>query len=245
MFEEFGLNYYENKALETIIREQLTVKEIIKKSGIPPGKVYSVLKSLSRRRIISESKDRPKKFYVERPTKIISALIEEKQGKDEELISRARMFVSTLPKDDGQEYFFRIGTTPEDNKEIQLKAFMDAKKEVCQILNSKHKPNMNRKNKDEWEEAIKDAIHRGVKFRALYHKDTQVPESLTKLPKDKFIIRRTSNDMYRIDIIDNKKVLIKVVYDDPMMFGGLIYIENEKLAKNLKTIFEDMWKNSG
>jgi sugar-specific transcriptional regulator TrmB len=243
MFQEFGLNYYENKALEVIIRERLTVKEIIQKSGIPSGKIYSVLKSLSKRGIILQSNSRPKNFYVENPAKVVSALIEEKQSKDEEIVSRARMLVNTLPADN-REYFFKIGTSTSENREIQLKVFNDAKKEVCQILNSKHKPRMNRQNKDEWENAIKDAIHRGVKFRALYHKDTQVPPYLSKLPKNRFEIRRTSNDIYRIDIVDNRKVMIKIVYDDPLMFGGIIFVENEKLAKNLKVIFEDLWKNS-
>jgi len=243
MFQEFGLNYYENKALEVIIRERLNVKGIIKNSGIPPGKIYSVLKSLSKRGIITQSNSRPKNFYVENPAKIISTLIEQKQAKDEEIVSRARTLVSTLPADN-QEYFFKVGASTSENREIQLKVFNDAKKEVCQILNSKHKPNMNRQNKDEWENAIKYAIRRGVKFRALYHKDTQIPQNLSRLPKDKFEIRRTSNDMYRIDIVDNKKVMIKIVYDDPLMFGGIIFVENEKLAKNLKAIFEDLWKNS-
>ncbi|MGV8171975.1 MAG: TrmB family transcriptional regulator [Candidatus Woesearchaeota archaeon] len=244
MFEELGLNSYESKAFEAIIRDRLTVKEIINQTRIPPGKIYSVLKSLSKRGIILESKDRPKKFYVDNPAKIVSSLIEHKQNSDEELISKVRMLVSTLPKDNNKEYFFRIGTTSEDNKDIQLKVFMDAKKEVCQMLNSKHKPGMNRKNKDVWEDAIKDAIARGVKFRAIYHKDTQIPSAIEKLPKDKFSIRRTTQEIYRIDIVDNKKVMIKIVHDDPMMFGGIIFVENEKLAKNLKAIFEDVWKNS-
>jgi sugar-specific transcriptional regulator TrmB len=244
MFQEFGLTYYEDKALSAIIRERLAVKEIIKKSGIPPGKIYSVLKSLSKRGIISESSGRPKEFYMENPAKIMSVLIESKQNRDEEAISHIRTLVNTLPKKQGQEYFFRIGTTSEDNKEIQLKVFADARKEVCQMLNSKHKPRMNRHNKDIWEDAIKDAVARGVKFRAIYHKDTQIPTTLEKLPKDKFAIRRTTQDMCRIDIVDNKKVMIKIVHDDPMMFGGIIFVENEKLAKNLKTIFEDMWKHA-
>jgi hypothetical protein len=50
--------------------------------------------------------------------------------------------------------------------------------------------------------------------------------------------------MYRIDITGNKKVMIKILCDDPLMFGGIVYIENEKFAKNLKIIFEEIWKNS-
>ena len=48
----------------------MNVKEILKNSGIPPGKIYSVLKSLSKRGIITQSNSRPKNFYVENPAKI-------------------------------------------------------------------------------------------------------------------------------------------------------------------------------
>jgi sugar-specific transcriptional regulator TrmB len=261
LFLEFGFNYYEDKALEAVIRESLTVKELIKKTNIPPGKVYSVLKSLSKRGIISVSSSRPQKYYIEAPAKLLSSLIEQKQSLDEDIISKARLLASSIPKNE-KDYFIKIGTTREDNKEIQLKIFRDAKVEVLQILNSLHKPEMNRAQKEEWENAIKDAINRGVKFRALYHTSTKIPENILKLADNKrqsealsisdkseklagrFEIRRTTNDTYRIDIVDNKKVLLKIVYDDPLIFGGLIFVENEKLAKNLKLLFEDMWKKA-
>jgi len=243
-FSDFGLTYYEDKAFDELIREELTVKELIKRTNIPPGKVYSVLKSLSKRGIVSQNFGRPKRFCVKNPSKVISLLIEHKQEHDEEIIRKTRLLMDAIPKGADKQYFFRIGTASEDNKEMQLKIFNDAKSEVCQILNSRHKPKSNRQQKDEWEKAISDAVSRGVVFKSLYHKDSSIPKALLKLPKDKFKIRRTTQDMYRIDIADNKKVLIKIVYDDPLMFGGLIYLEDEKFARNLKKIFDDMWNNA-
>jgi hypothetical protein len=38
--------------------------------------------------------------------------------------------------------------------------------------------------------------------------------------------------------------MIKIVSDDPLLFGGIVFVENEKLAKNLKAMFEDMWKKA-
>jgi sugar-specific transcriptional regulator TrmB len=244
VFSELGFTYYEDKALDAIIRESLTVRALIKKTKIPPGKIYSVLKSLSKRGIIKESSSRPKTLYIENPAKLMASLIEQKQNKDDDVISKARFLVSSIPKKEEKDYFFKIGTTREDNKEIQLKVFSDAKREVLQILNSSHKPSMNRQQKELWESEIKNASERGVKFRALYHRDTKIPENILKLPKNKFEIRRITQDMYRIDIIDEKKVMIKIVYEDSLLFGGIIFVENEKLAKNLKALFEDMWKKA-
>ena len=61
---------------------------------------------------------------------------------------------------------------------------------------------------------------------------------------DKFQIRRHDTDFVRCDIIDNKKVMIKIIQKDPLQFGGILFVENERLAENLKRIFEEMWENA-
>jgi sugar-specific transcriptional regulator TrmB len=244
MFQDFGLSLYEDRAVEALLRERMTARELLKRTPIPPGKLYSVLKTLEKRGIITSSSTRPKSFAIENPAKTISKLIEEKQQRDEETIAKARQAISALPRERSIDYFFRVGVTPEDNKEMQLKMFTDAKREVCQVLNSRHKPSMNRRSKDLWEEAIKEAVGRGVHFRALYHESTRIPSSILSLPKNRFEIRRTDKEMERLDIVDGKRVMLKIISDDPLLFGGVISVENERLAKNLQAIFEDLWKRS-
>ena len=126
-----------------------------------------------------------------------------------------------------------------------MRCFNEAEEEVCQILNIYHKPKTNRKNKTLWENAIVDAVNRGVVFRAVYPKKTVLPEILEKLSTDNpdmFQVRRIDTDFIRCDIIDSKKVLIKIVWEDPILFGGVIFIENKELAENLKNIFEEIWE---
>ena len=91
------------------------------------------------------------------------------------------------------------------------------------------------------------AINRGVIFKSIYPEKWSLPRILHQLNKKnprKFQIKRYNTDFVRCDIIDNQKVLIKLVQQDPLQFGGVFFIEDEKLAENLKNIFEEMWEQA-
>lgn len=251
MFEELkslGLDNYESKALNSLLKEQLNLKELSKKSEIPFGKVYSVVKSLKEKGFVKETNSRPKLIYVENASEVLAMLINEKQRKERLLIDNLRQKATEIDKQKGKHTpFFQIGTSVEDNKKIQLRTFVEAEKEVLQILNIHHKPKSNRESKTIWEKEINDAVNRGVIFKSLYPKKIILPKILMNLNKkypNKFQVRRFDTDFTRCDIIDNKKVLIKLVQEDPMQFGGVLFIENEKLAENLKRIFYELWRQA-
>jgi sugar-specific transcriptional regulator TrmB len=250
-FKNLGLNYYEDKALNVIIREKTNIKKLSKTSNIPPGKIYSVIKSLQDKGLILVSDSRPKYVYVDNASKIIERLIKEKQSKDElnynELlresinISKNKIESNTL---------IDIGYTQEDNVRIQSRVFEEAEHEVCQLFNDNHRPSTNRKNKTLWEEQIIAATKRGIIFKCIYPENIELPASLKKLssashksssPNKSFNVRRKNIQNYRIDIVDNKNVLIKFTYEDPLIFGGVMYIKDTKLASNLRKIFDDIW----
>jgi len=249
MIEELksiGLGHYEAKALEALVKEKLSLRELSKKSEIPFGKVYSVVKSLKEKNLVKETNSRPKLVYIENASEVISRLIKEKQEKEKRLNEELRLIATQFDKNKGRETrFFQIGTTIEDNKKIQLRTFIEAENEVLQIINIHHKPKSNRESKTIWEKEIVKAVKRGVTFKAIYPKEIELPIILKKLNKnhpEKFQIRRFDTDFARIDIIDGKKVLLKLVQQDPLQFGGVLFIENEKLAENLTRIFNEMWE---
>ena len=143
--------------------------------------------------------------------------------------------------------FFQIGTTIEENRKIQLRSFDEAKEEVLQIMNIHHKPTSNRESKTIWEKEIVKAVKRGVIFKAIYPKKTELPAILKKLMKEnpkRFVVKKFDTDFVRCDIIDGENALIKLVQRDPLQFGGVLFIENEKLAENLARIFNEMWENA-
>jgi sugar-specific transcriptional regulator TrmB len=244
-FQEFGLSYYESKALDVLLREHVTPKQLSRRAGVPPGKVYSVIAGLRRRGIIDETESRPKQLYIPDPSAAIARLISQRQHQDEALYAELRRLASEAAAVRSQpSRFFQLGTTIEENKEIQLRTFTEAQREVCQIINIHHKPRSNRQSKTAWEKEIDAAIHRGVSFRAIYPKATALPQLLQKLPKEQFCVRRLDTDFIRCDIIDGKKVLLKLVHEDPLAFGGIVFIEDERFARNLQRIFEQFWEQA-
>jgi len=246
--EQLGLTYYESNALEILLKEALTPKELSKKSKIPLGKVYSVILSLEQKNLVKQSETRPKKIYVENASAVVDRLISKKQDEHEQLLSDVRKIATEIDLSKSQPTkFFEIGTTIEDNKRIQSRTFNEAQKEVCQILNIYHKPKSNRQSKIRWEKEIENVIKREVIFRTIYPENCEIPPFLDKLNKtmpEKFQIKRLNTLFARCDIIDAKKVLIKLVHQDPINFGGVLFIENEKLAENIQKIFEQFWEEA-
>lgn len=243
--KQLGLSHYESKALETALKESLTARDLAKKAQIPLGKVYSIINSLEKKDLVKQTESRPKLVYVDNASTVISKLIEQKQRQDEQLISTIRELATEIDISKSKpSKFFQIGTDINDNKEIQLRSFIEAQKEVLQIINVHHKPKSNRESKTLWEKEIVKAIDRGVIFKAIYPKNTILPHILQKLNPKSFQVRRFDTDFARCDIIDGKKVLIKLVNEDPLQFGGVIFIENEKLAKNLTKIFNELWEQA-
>lgn len=247
-FKELGLNHYESKALTLLINKSLTLKKLSDGAEIPFGKVYSVVKNLKEKNLVKENNSRPKLVYVDDASEVVSKLINQKKEKENKLYGKTREFASKSDLSKNKKTrFFQIGTTVEENKEIQLRSFDEAKNEVLQILNIHHKPKSNRKSKTLWEKAISDAINRGVVFKAIYPKNLELPKNIQKLNKkypEYFQIKRIDTDFTRCDIIDNDKVMIKLVQKDPLQFGGIFFIENEKLNKNLRNIFYELWNNA-
>ena len=98
-----------------------------------------------------------------------------------------------------------------------------------------------------WEKEIVNAVKKGVVFRAVYPTNAVLPPILAQLNKkhqEKFQVKRIKTDYIRCDIIDSRKVLLKLVSPDALNFGGILFIENEKFAANLKKVFEQLWEEA-
>ncbi|MBI4017188.1 MAG: hypothetical protein HY363_05860 [Candidatus Aenigmarchaeota archaeon] len=246
--QRLGLSYYESKALAVLLKKTLTAKELSDEADIPAGKTYSVIISLQKKNLVQATTTRPKKFFVQQASSVLQELISKKQEEVQNLLTLVRTTATEIDKSKLQPTpFFDIGTTVEDNKRIQLRTFTEAQNEVSQIINVHHKPQSNRKSKTVWEKEIVSAVKRGVVFRAIYPANTVLPPILAQLHKkhpQKFQVKRLNTVYTRCDIIDDKKVLLKLVSPDPLNFGGVLFIENEKFAANLKKVFEQLWEEA-
>jgi sugar-specific transcriptional regulator TrmB len=201
-----------------------------------------VIKSLQNKGLILATDTRPKYVYVDNASKIIERLIKEKQSADERLFKELLQETTSISKNRIEpNTLMDIGYSQEDNVRIQSRVFEEAEHEICQLFNDNHRPNANRKSKTLWEEQIITAIKRGVQFKCIYPRDMELPDSLKRLSAKSFNTRRKDNQHFRIDIVDNKNVMIKFTYEDPLIFGGIIYIKDARLAMNLRKIFDDIW----
>ncbi|MFA5141572.1 MAG: helix-turn-helix domain-containing protein [Candidatus Woesearchaeota archaeon] len=246
--KSLGLSTYESRILEALFKKKHTLKELSKTADIPAGKVYSIAKQLLDKQLICSTEIRPKELYVSNASEVISRLMKEHELKQDKTMSLLRAVATSCDRNaERQTPFFEIGTTIEDNKRIQMRTFIEAEKEVLQILNIHHKPKSNRGSKSVWENAIGEAVDRGVLFKAIYPKGIKLPDFLERLSKSKsarFNIKRKDLDFTRCDIVDGKKVMLKLVHEDPLHFGGILFIENKELANNLKTIFMRFWEDA-
>jgi len=251
MIEELkflGLNHSEAKALDVLLKERISLRELSKNAGIPFGKVYSVIKGLKEKNIIKETNSRPKLIYIENASEILTKLIKEKQKKERDILESLREKISKIDHESKKETkFFEIGVSKEQKRNIQLRAFNEAEVEVLQILNIHHKPNLNRKHKTIYEKTIEKAVKKGITFKAIYPRSLDLPLILNKLNKKypkAFQVKRFDTDFVRCDIIDERATLIKLTQEDIISSGGSIFIENERLAENLKEIFEQFWEQA-
>jgi len=243
-----GLGRYEAKVLTILFKEKINLRDLSKKSGVPFGKVYSVVKNLGKKGLVQETNSRPKLIYVENASEVISKLIKEKQDKEKMVNEKLREMTTKIDKGKKRATkFFQIGVSKEERREIQLRTWREAQDEILQILNIHHNPKVNRQSKIIYEKEIEQAVKRGVKIKYLFPKNKQLPKILEKLHNKKpalFQVRRLDTSFPRCDIVDGKKVLMKLAHEDVANSGGSIFVENEKLAENLIKIFNEMWEQA-
>jgi sugar-specific transcriptional regulator TrmB len=223
----------------------VNLKQLSRQAGIPFGKVYSVIAALRQKGLVAETPGRPKQVHVPDAQAVLARLIEQRQRQDDALYAELRALGSELATAQSRpSRFLQLGTTVAENRELQLRAFTEAEREVCQVLNVHHKPKSNRASKTPWEREIGNAIRRGVAFRAIYPCSVTLPPLLARLPEDRFQVRRLDTGFTRCDIIDGRKVLLKLVHPDPLAFGGAVFIEDGKFARNLQGVFETFWEQA-
>ncbi|MBN1793109.1 hypothetical protein JW826_05490 [Candidatus Woesearchaeota archaeon] len=243
-----GLSTYESRALHAILKKQHTLKELIRSARVPAGKAYSVCKSLVAKGLVKESDSRPKVLFVESASNTVRKLIDKHQGERDSVVSQLQSFATGLDRSQGRStLFFEAGSTNEDNQRIQLRVFREAKKEVLQVMNMHHKPRSNRGSKLLWEHEIEKAIGRGVSFRCIYPVKAVLPEILESLSRNKtesFQVRRLDLDYPRFDVVDGKKSLVKLVHEDTLAFGGVVFLEDKAFSQNLRSVFFKFWNEA-
>jgi len=264
LLKELGLSNYEAEAYLKVV--ELCVAEageICKKTKIPFGRVYQELNSLASKGLIEVQNTRPKKYRARKPRFAFKTLLQQKRAnmetqlqktieaasQIEEIISKE---IPTAPK---ERTFWTTAVGIEEAVEMIRSNFEEAEKEICIILHHTHpQEECDFKGSEAtiFNEAIK-ATERGVKIKALLTEEFIITEM--KILKEQGIKEKIMDNIeIRVmkratpsyfEVIDAEKVVLKVNNPkNPAQILAITKIWDVKLAKEIRAIFEEMWKEA-
>ncbi|MFX1295441.1 MAG: TrmB family transcriptional regulator [Promethearchaeota archaeon] len=134
------LSNYEIKAYITLIfSNNLTAREISKKSNIPSGRIYDVLDQLREKEIIEVQKSRPKIFRALPPNQVLNNLIShlnsEKQREITYLFNQAKVLESKIENSDllvkqNTKIFWSTALGTPAVIDLYIKKFKEVQKEL-------------------------------------------------------------------------------------------------------------------
>jgi sugar-specific transcriptional regulator TrmB len=259
--QSMGLTNYEIKAYISLHSGGvMTAKKVSQKSEVPYGKIYDVLYSLEKRRIIITQDSRPKKFKVVEPKKAIKNLIDDREEKLRNLIELAPMIEDELTKSYSKtdnSMFWTLEIYDEQISRFRGKVYSEAKREI--LLNIKPSKNemdylkkLNPVNEEIFQ--VQNLLERDVRIKMLISGVDNV-KKLNHLPLKRFIDKLPSNKNFEIRftqvfsksfvIVDDEKVIVEIENPiEPETPLARLYLWKRNLAIELKKKFEIMWNQS-
>lgn len=168
---ELGLKEYEAKTLAHLLQAGETeAPKLSSLSGVPKARIYGILEGLADRGLVEIKPGRPSKYRPKPPGEIIERIIQNKQNEMEEEIERIRsveddfvsqfreLYESSIEKS-RKPLLRTVSVGGPSEKETEM-MYGDAEEEIDIVSKSM-----------EWLpeviDALKEAIDRGVKVRAL------------------------------------------------------------------------------
>ena len=264
ILRQLGLSAYEATVYSTLL--DLGVAEaraIYTKANVPYGKVYTILNTLSEKGLVEIQESRPKKFLPIEPILGLNRLLELKKSHFDKNYNQLSKAVAELEKQfvrkkipiDSDSPFWKVAVGYADVKRLIIQKISEAQKEILFFTEMREEDVNPNEFTDAALLALLNATKRGVVVRILLHVEDistahQVlanhgitTELLTPI-KGNLEIRFTSDLVSPFDVIDGKRVTIKVKNPlDHQDFFAAIIVWEDVLARELKRKFEMPWEN--
>jgi len=221
-FQEVGLSRNEGKIYEVLVRfGKSGAARLSKESGVPYGKIYTVLAKLEEKELVAVIPGKVKMFRATDPKNILK-VIENKKKKIEEVKKK----ISELKK------YYEVGEKEPVVTATGIKSFYfidriskDAEKTAYNIkLNVEVRP--------EWVRLRKLATKKGVKFYDLVRFDEETKERVHRYLKFSKDIRKIENEGLAMSIIDTDEVMIGLVKS-----STTVLIRDKAFAKIMKKLY--------
>ncbi|MCE8429648.1 MAG: TrmB family transcriptional regulator [Candidatus Methanoperedens sp.] len=260
----FGLTKYEADVYLCLIRlGSADANAIASSSGVPMGRMYSILTTLHEKKIIRLQETRPRKYAYVEPGTALKYLLDAQRFKLQqasmELSETAKELENELlgiKKSPLEKQFWTAALGSEETRDIIIEQINQVNEEMCLTIGypefSKYLPSRN-EEKNDTKKALLRALERGVKFRMLIDRTINYPD----MPRDetvKSIFRYLGKSLQcrvinftstLFDIIDDDRINLKIsspVKKEELL--AIVHVRDKKLAAEMKKHFEDMWKNA-
>lgn len=228
-FAELGLTKNELKVYECLIHfGKLGAGEISAKSGVPYGRVYEVLGSLTNKGFAKVIPENSKKFVPIDPKEILK-IVEEKEAnlsKLKEKVSNMKTFYESSNKEAvtigiGKKGFYKILGELSEAKEYSYNIKWTS--EYTEEKGRKRSAN----------------IKKGVDFKELVRYDKETERNVKAWMKSTKNIRKVENEGVAFSVSDNEEVLIGLIKSNQT-----ILIRDKAFAKIMKKMFLETYKNA-
>ena len=260
----FGLTKYEADVYISLIRlGSADANAIASASGVPMGRMYSILNALHEKKIIRLQETRPRKFASVEPGTALKYLLDAQRFKLQqasiELSETAKELENELlgiKKSPLEKQFWTAALGSDETRDIIIEQINQVNEEMCLTIGypefSKYLPSGNAE-KNDTRKALLRALERGVKFRMLIDRSINYPD----MPRDettksifKYLDRslqcRVINFTSTLfDIIDDDRINLKISspVNKEELFA-IVHVRDKKLAAEMKKNFEDMWNKA-
>lgn len=266
MFEKLrtlGLTKYEADVYLSLMRlGSADASDIASVSGVPLGRMYSILNALHEKKIIRLQETRPRKYASVEPETAMKYLLDAQRFKLQqtslalgETAIELEKELRGIKKSPQEKQFWTAALGSEETLDIIIEQINQVNEEMCITVGypefSKYILSENKKSSSK--KALLRALERGAKFRMLVDRnidygserwDDTVKSIFGYLGKNLNcrVITFTST---LFDIIDDDRVNLKIsspVNKEELL--AIMHVRDKRLAAEMKKHFEDMWKRA-
>jgi sugar-specific transcriptional regulator TrmB len=220
-----GLNNYEIRAYESLVRlGKSTATKISKMSGVPHGKVYTVLDSLAKKGLIDEIPKEPREFIPNNPELLID-FVDKRNRELTELRNEIEQLKRLYKEDreiDESKILVRQGK----------KAFYNIISNLLGANKYDYSIRWNYEYHKDWAKTERKSIQKGIDLKVLTRYDNETRKSIKKWLGIHKNIRAIENEGVVLDIQDDKEVLITIIG-----CNATILIRDVAFAKLMKQMF--------
>ena len=259
VLKEMGLSTYESKVWETLLhRGQADAQTLTREAKVPFGRIYEVLNSLIKKRIVEVQNTRPKLYRPRRTKEVLDRLVDSKKREmraglkrleeSAEIVKRRFEHIDrSLPKD---EIFVSVALGHQEIEDLGREAVYSADNEILVTKNPVGAPQKPWSTSDENARLLAEKASRGTVVKVMFAesipRQTKVIGSIAEKAANEFFeVRVFPGTINRFSVIDRRYVLYHIADPyEPEAGIALIQLFSKKLAEHMRQVFLNCWRSS-